>query len=93
MGVYPLLEDDSCHFLAVDFDEAEWRDDVQGFMQSGTELGVSAALEISCFGCGAHAWVFFAGHVSARDDRCGGESSNVGFVGTLRPERLRVFRA
>ena len=27
IGVYPLLEDDTCHFLAVDFDEAEWRED------------------------------------------------------------------
>jgi hypothetical protein len=27
MGVYPLLTDDTCHFLAADFDEAEWRDD------------------------------------------------------------------
>ena len=25
VGVYPLLEDDTCHFLAVDFDEAEWQ--------------------------------------------------------------------
>jgi hypothetical protein len=25
VGVYPLLTDDTCHFLAVDFDEAEWR--------------------------------------------------------------------
>ncbi len=28
IGVYPLLEDDSCYFLAIDFDEAEWREDV-----------------------------------------------------------------
>lgn len=28
IGVYPLLEDDSCYFLAIDFDEAEWRKDV-----------------------------------------------------------------
>ena len=27
IGVYPLLTDDTCHFLAVDFDEAEWKDD------------------------------------------------------------------
>ncbi len=25
VGVYPLLEDDTCHFLAVDFDEADWQ--------------------------------------------------------------------
>jgi len=34
VGVYPLPEDDSCYFLAVDFDEAEWRDDARAFMQS-----------------------------------------------------------
>jgi superfamily II DNA or RNA helicase len=69
VGVYPLMEDDSCYFLAVDFDEAEWRDDAQAFMQSCVELGVPAALEISRSGKGAHAWVFFASRVSARDAR------------------------
>jgi superfamily II DNA or RNA helicase len=67
--VYPLLEDDSCCFLAADFDEAEWRDDARAFMRSCAELGVPAALEISRSGQGAHAWVFFAGRVSARDAR------------------------
>ncbi len=69
VGVYPLLEDDTCHFLAVDFDEADWRDDARAFMQSCEELGVSAALEVSRSGQGAHAWVFFASRVSARDAR------------------------
>lgn len=69
VGVYPLLEDDTCHFLAVDFDEAEWREDAQAFVQSCAELGVPTALEISRSGRGAHAWVFFAGRVSARDAR------------------------
>ena len=69
VGVYPLMEGDSCYFLAVDFDEAEWRDDARAFMQSCDELGVPAALEISRSGKGAHAWVFFAGRVSARDAR------------------------
>jgi superfamily II DNA or RNA helicase len=69
IGVYPLLEDDSCYLLAVDFDEAEWRDDARAFMLSCTELGVPAALEVSRSGEGAHAWVFFADRVSARDAR------------------------
>lgn len=47
VGVYPLMEDDTCYFLAVDFDEAEWRDDAKTFMQSCEELGIPAALEIS----------------------------------------------
>lgn len=69
VGVYPLLEDDSCYFLAVDFDEADWQQDAQAFMQSCDELGVPAAMEISRSGQGAHAWIFFAGRVSARDAR------------------------
>ena len=69
VGVYPLLEDDTSYFLAVDFDEADWCDDARAFMQSCEELGVPAALEISRSGKGAHAWVFFASRVSARDAR------------------------
>lgn len=69
VGVYPLLEDDSCYFLAVDFDEAEWKDDALAFKKSCEALGVPAALEISRSGKGVHIWVFFAGRVSARDAR------------------------
>lgn len=69
IGVYPLLEDDACHFLAVDFDEAEWQLGARGFVQSCEELGVPVALEISRSGKGAHAWVFFTSKVSARDAR------------------------
>jgi len=69
VGVYPLLGDDSCYFLAVDFDEAEWRDDARAFVQSCEALGVPSALEISRSGQGAHAWLFFAGRVAARDAR------------------------
>ncbi|POZ60083.1 TOTE conflict system archaeo-eukaryotic primase domain-containing protein [Chromobacterium alticapitis] len=68
-GVYPLLEDDACYFLAVDFDEKEWRDDVRAFLQSCRTLGVPAVLEISRSGNGAHAWIFFTRKVSARDAR------------------------
>ena len=69
VGVYPLLEDDTCYFLAADFDGADWRDDARAFMQSCEDLGVPAALEISRSGNGAHAWIFFASRMSARDAR------------------------
>jgi len=69
VGIYPLLEDDTCHFLAIDFDEADWRDDACAVISSCEELGVPAALEISRSGQGAHAWIFFASRVSARDAR------------------------
>lgn len=69
LGVYPLLGDDTCNFLAVDFDDAEWRDDAKAFMRSCRELGVPAALEISRSGQGAHVWIFFRARVPARDAR------------------------
>lgn len=69
IGVYPLLPDDTCHFLAVDFDEADWKEDAQAFVQSCRELGVPVALEISRSGCGAHTWIFFSVSVTALDAR------------------------
>ncbi|MCU0836957.1 MAG: DEAD/DEAH box helicase family protein [Chromatiaceae bacterium] len=69
IGTYPLLTDDTCHFLAVDFDEAEWRDDAIAFARTAKEVGVPVALEVSRSGNGAHAWIFFDRRVSARDAR------------------------
>uniref|UniRef100_E6QUU1 DEAD/DEAH box helicase-like n=1 Tax=mine drainage metagenome TaxID=410659 RepID=E6QUU1_9ZZZZ len=69
VGVYPLLADDTCHLLAADFDEADWRDDVQAFAVSCHEIGAPVAIEISRSGAGAHAWIFFSSAVPARDAR------------------------
>ena len=69
LGLYPLLEDDYCHLLAVDFDEQDWREDARAFWRSCRELGVPAALEISRSGEGAHVWVFFGEAVPAREAR------------------------
>ncbi|MDR3414919.1 MAG: DEAD/DEAH box helicase family protein [Nevskia sp.] len=69
VGIYPLLQDDTSHFLAVDFDEADWQEDAQAFMRSCAELKAPASLEISRSGKGAHAWIFFTSPVPARDAR------------------------
>lgn len=69
IGVYPLLPDDTCHFLAVDFDETDWREDTRAFARSCRELDIPVALEISRSGNGAHAWIFFAKAVPAREAR------------------------
>lgn len=69
IGVYPLLLNETCHFLAVDFDRADWKEDALAYRQSCQDLGVPVALEISRSGNGAHAWVFFVSSVSARDAR------------------------
>lgn len=69
MGVYPLLPDDTCFFLAVDFDKSEWRKDVTAFIESCNDINIQVALEISRSGNGAHVWIFFSGPVAAREAR------------------------
>ena len=59
MGVYPMLLDDSCYFLAVDFDGGSWRDDATAFLETSRRLEVPVALERSRSGNGGHAWMFF----------------------------------
>jgi hypothetical protein len=58
-GVYPLLQDETCFFLAVDFDKAGWRDDAAAFLATCRDLNLPAALERSRSGRGAHVWLFF----------------------------------
>lgn len=69
IGVYPLLPDDRCWFLAADFDDELWENDAKGFMQSCSELDIPALLEISRSGNGAHVWIFFSEPVPAREAR------------------------
>jgi len=64
-GVYPLLLDETCFFLAVDFDKGEWRDDTAAFVESCRRLELTAAVERSRSGRGAHVWLFFADAVPA----------------------------
>lgn len=65
MGVYPLLEDESCWFLAADFDKSPWKEDVAAFAETCRSVGVSVAIERSRSGNGAHAWFFFTAPVHA----------------------------
>ena len=58
-GVYPLLQDETCFFLAVDFDKAGWREDATAFLEACRRLNLPAALERSRSGRGAHVWFFF----------------------------------
>jgi hypothetical protein len=69
MGVYPLLDDETCWFLAVDFDKGEWQKDIAAFTETCARAGVPAAVERSRSGNGAHAWFFFSGPVAASTAR------------------------
>ena len=65
MGVYPMLLDEKCWFLAADFDKAAWQTDALGFLETCSARGIPTALERSRSGHGAHVWIFFEEAVSA----------------------------
>ncbi|MBM4351846.1 MAG: restriction endonuclease subunit R, partial [Deltaproteobacteria bacterium] len=65
IGVYPLLLDETCWFLAIDFDKKTWQEDVTAFLEVCREMGISAALERSRSGQGGHVWMFFDRPVEA----------------------------
>ncbi|GAB4238316.1 MAG: hypothetical protein OHK0028_15850 [Deltaproteobacteria bacterium] len=65
IGVYPLLPDETCFFLAADFDGPSWQEDVAAFAETCRKKGIPLAIERSRSGKGAHAWFFFSGTVAA----------------------------
>jgi len=65
VGAYPLLPDETCWFLAVDFDKKTWQEDAAAFLGTCQELDVPAALERSRSGNGGHVWIFFDRAISA----------------------------
>lgn len=64
-GVYPMLLDERCFFLAVDFDEGDWAADARAFLETCGRLDVPAVLERSRSGEGGHVWIFFAEAIPA----------------------------
>ena len=65
MGVYPLLPDETCHFLALDFDKSSWKEDVLCYLETCKAKNVPASLERSRSGNGGHIWIFFSEPISA----------------------------
>lgn len=68
-GVYAMLADETCWFLAADFDKKSWMRDVAAFRDTARARGVTVAIERSRSGNGAHAWIFFAEPVPAAEAR------------------------
>jgi hypothetical protein len=64
-GVYPLLPDETCWFLAIDFDKSGWREDAAACLETCRLLDLPAVLERSRSGQGAHLWFFFEEPVAA----------------------------
>ena len=65
IGVYPIRTDDTCLFLAADFDGTTWRQDAEAFLGACRAKRIPAALERSRSGNGGHVWIFFSDPVPA----------------------------
>ena len=59
IGLYPILADDTCYFLAIDFDDGAWQENVTAVRSVCGEWGIPCGVERSRSGEGAHLWVFF----------------------------------
>ncbi|QKY70107.1 DEAD/DEAH box helicase family protein [Lentibacillus sp. CBA3610] len=69
IGVYPVLCDNSCWFLVVDFDKKNWKKDMHHFVQTCKTFGLPAYTEVSRSGNGCHVWIFFQESIKAQEAR------------------------
>lgn len=69
VGVYPLLSDNRCWFLAVDFDGGSWAEDARAYLEACRAKNVPAALERSRSGEGGHVWILFDEPIAAAEAR------------------------
>ena len=68
-GIYPMLPDETCYFLAIDFDDEGWEKDISAMRDICAEKNIPFAVERSRSGNGAHVWFFFDDKVSAASAR------------------------
>ncbi len=64
-GIYPMLADETCWFLAMDFDEGDWRGDIATVRNVCKEFAIPLAVERSRSGKGGHVWFFFEEQIPA----------------------------
>lgn len=66
IGIYPMMENETCHFLVFDFDShmdplsTDWKEDVNTLRSICNRLSVPILVERSRSGAGAHVWMFFS---------------------------------
>lgn len=59
IGTYAMLPNETTKFLAIDFDDESWQDDVSVVRIICSQYDIPIAVERSRSGNGAHVWLFF----------------------------------
>ena len=68
-GIYPLLEDNSSYFIAVDFDKQNWQETIHRLHKTCDKFSVPSYIERSRSGNGGHLWIFFEERFPAEQSR------------------------
>lgn len=66
IGIYPLLKDNTCTFLALDFDKKSWENDILALAKTCKNYHIPHYIERSSSGNGAHIWFFFSTKIPAK---------------------------
>lgn len=78
VGVYAILEDNTCNFLCCDFDDKScehgYQDDVRSYVSVCRDWNIPAYIERSRSGNGAHVWILFSEPIKAKTARCLGNA-------------------
>lgn len=69
IGTYVMLPDETTKFLAIDFDEESWKEDVTAIRTVCWQFDIPIAVERSRSGDGAHVWLFLEESVAAATAR------------------------
>lgn len=72
-GIYPIIDKSYCYFLAIDFDDEQFKDAVLAYKNECKNLNIDSLIEISQSGCGAHVWIFFKEKTTAKKARMLGD--------------------
>ena len=73
IGLYPMFDDNTSCFLAIDFDDDNWMENMLSVYQEAIKYNFYPVMERSQSGNGGHLWFFFAEPVKAISARKFGE--------------------